>query len=78
LIPERAIGFDQSKAFVYVVGPDAKVAYRPLTLGASVGDKRIALAGLNAGDKVIVDGTQHVRPSMTVAASEAPRDVVSR
>jgi len=71
LVQERAIGNDQSKRFVYVVGENDKVAYRQVALGAQVDDQRIVLGGLNPGDRVIVDGLQHVRPDVTVAVKEA-------
>jgi multidrug efflux system membrane fusion protein len=77
LVQERAIGNDQSKKFVYVVGDGGKVAYREVGLGAQVGPgvqgggQRIVLSGLRAGDQVIVDGVQHVRPDMIVAVREA-------
>lgn len=70
LVPTQALGFDQSKKFVYVVGPDGKVAYREVTLGKAVAAKRIVLSGLDAGDRVIVDGIQHVRPGVVVDAEE--------
>jgi multidrug efflux system membrane fusion protein len=71
LVQDRAIGNDQSKRFVYVVGEDGKVAYREVALGAPVDDQRIVLSGLSAGDRVIVDGLQHVRPDMRVMVKEA-------
>ena len=71
LIPERAIGFDQSKKFVYVVGADDKVAYREVELGKQVRSQRVVLKGVQAGDRVIVDGVQHVRPDAVVEAKEA-------
>ena len=71
LVQDRAIGNDQSKRFVYVVGDDGKVAYREVALGAQVDDQRIVLSGLNAGDRVIVDGLQHLRPNVTVTTKEA-------
>lgn len=77
LVPERAVGNDQSKKFVYVVGDDSKVAYREVRLGQTVEGQRIVLAGLNAGDKVIVSGLQPVRPAVTVAAREAQADRLS-
>ena len=73
LVPDRAVGFDQSKKFVYVVGPDNRIAYRAVELGDEVGARRIALKGVSAGDRVIVDGIQHVRPGAVVAPTEAPR-----
>lgn len=71
LVQERAIGNDQSKKFVYVVGDDGKVAYREVGLGPQVDASRIVLSGLKAGEKVIVDGLQHVRPNMPVTVQEA-------
>lgn len=65
LVPERAIGADQSKRFVYVVDND-KAASHEVKLGAQVGGQRIILSGLNAGDRVIVDGVQHVTPGASV------------
>jgi multidrug efflux system membrane fusion protein len=71
LVPEKAVGFDQSKKFVLVVDKDNKVEYRAVELGPQVAASRVALKGVQAGDKVIVDGIQHVRPSAVVAPHEA-------
>jgi multidrug efflux system membrane fusion protein len=71
LVPDRAIGSDQSKRFVMVVGADSKATYREVSLGASVNHERIVLNGLKAGERVIVDGLQHVQPNATVAPTEA-------
>jgi multidrug efflux system membrane fusion protein len=74
LIPERALGFDQSKKFVYVVGADNKVAYREVELGKQVQSRRVVLRGVQAGDRVVVDGVQRLRPNTVVAAEEASLD----
>jgi multidrug efflux system membrane fusion protein len=74
LIPDRALGFDQSKKFVYVVGADSKVAYREVELGKRVQAQRVVLKGLQAGERVIVDGVQHVRPNTVVAGKKAAPD----
>jgi multidrug efflux system membrane fusion protein len=72
LVPERAIGNDQSKRFVFVVdNATSKVIYREVGLGQEVAGQRIVLSGLQAGDRVIVDGLQHVKPDMVVQAKEA-------
>ncbi|MDP9127197.1 MAG: efflux RND transporter periplasmic adaptor subunit [Pseudomonadota bacterium] len=71
LVPDRAIGNDQSKKFVYVVGNDGKVAYRAVSLGQEVDGQRVVLSGLEVGDRVIVDGLQHVRPDVVVQTKEA-------
>jgi multidrug efflux system membrane fusion protein len=70
LVPERAISVDQSKKFVYVIGKDNKVAYREVVLGKQVDSSRVVLTGLEPGERVIVDGTQHVRPDALVAPTE--------
>lgn len=71
VVPERSIGTDQNKKYVYVAGPDNKVQYREVVLGKHVGNDRVVLKGINAGDRVITDGLQHVRPNATVAPQEA-------
>jgi multidrug efflux system membrane fusion protein len=71
LVPERAIGSDQSKRFVFVVGDDSKATYREVSLGQQVDRQRIVLSGLTAGERVIVDGLQHIRPNAPVAPNEA-------
>ncbi len=68
LVSELAVGTDQDKRFVYVVGADHKVNYREVTLGAAAGNgERIVTAGLKAGDKIVVDGIQHVGPGSVVS-----------
>jgi multidrug efflux system membrane fusion protein len=71
LVPSRAVASNQSKKFVYVVGDDGRVAYREVSLGQQVDGQRIVLKGLEPGDRVIVDGVQHVRPDATVQVREA-------
>jgi RND family efflux transporter MFP subunit len=66
LISERAIGTDQSQKFVLAVGSDHTAAYRTVQLGAVLDSKRVIRTGLHAGDQVIVNGLQRVRPGMTV------------
>ncbi|MBS0231945.1 MAG: efflux RND transporter periplasmic adaptor subunit [Proteobacteria bacterium] len=66
-ISERAIGTDQDKKYVMVVGLDNKTAYREVKLGAMTDNLRIITQGLNAGDRVIIAGLQHVKPGDAVA-----------
>jgi multidrug efflux system membrane fusion protein len=72
LVPDRAIGNDQSKRFVFVVGADSKAVYREVSLGQEVDRQRIVLSGLSAGERVVVDGLQHVQPNASVAPTEEP------
>ncbi|HEX6703730.1 MAG TPA: efflux RND transporter periplasmic adaptor subunit [Albitalea sp.] len=62
LINERAVGTDQNKRFVMVVGPDNKAAYREVQLGASVNGLRVVKQGLQPGERIVVNGLQRVRP----------------
>lgn len=66
LVSERAIGTDQDKKFVYVIGADNTVAYRPVHLGATAEGKRIVESGLATGDRVVVNGLQRIRPGALV------------
>ena len=74
LVPQRAVSFDQSKASVLVVDDSNKVGYRQIELGKTVETNRVVTSGLQAGDKVIVDGVQLVRPDDQVVATEMPAD----
>jgi multidrug efflux system membrane fusion protein len=67
LVSERAIGTDQNKKFVLVVGDDNKANYREVTLGANVGGLRLVSDGLKPGERVVVNGIQRVRPGAVVA-----------
>jgi RND family efflux transporter MFP subunit len=66
LIEDRAIGTDQTQNFVLAVGADNKVEYRPVQLGRSIRGLRIVNKGLKAGDVIVVNGLQRVRPGMLV------------
>ncbi|HJV61070.1 MAG TPA: efflux RND transporter periplasmic adaptor subunit [Albitalea sp.] len=67
LVNERAIGTDQNKRFVIVVDKDNKAVWREVTLGASVNGLRIVSSGLAAGERVVVNGVQRVRPGALLA-----------
>jgi multidrug efflux system membrane fusion protein len=67
LVPEDAIGNDQSKRFVFVVGRDHKASFREVALGAEVGGDRVVTSGLHSGEHIIVDGLQKVQPGAVVA-----------
>lgn len=66
LITDRAVGTDQSKKFVLVVGTDNKVEYREVKLGDTSGNLRTITEGLKAGEKIIVNGLQRARPGAEV------------
>lgn len=70
-VPERAIANDQDQKLVYVVGIDDSAQPRQIQLGASVGDERVVTAGLNDGDRVVIDGLQHVTPGLKLNVQDA-------
>ena len=72
LVHERAVGTDQSKKFVLVVGADHKAEYREVTLGAPVDGLRVVKSGLKAGEQVVVNGLQHIRPGALVSPQTVP------
>jgi len=55
---------------VMTVGPENKVAPRPVKAGEWYGKDWVILGGLNAGDKVIVDNLIKLRPGMPVAPKD--------
>jgi membrane fusion protein, multidrug efflux system len=77
LIQDRAVGTDLSKTFVYVVGPKNDVQYREVTLGPIVDGLRVVRSGLDAGESVIVNGLQRVRPGAQVTPVVEQMDHVS-
>lgn len=66
LVPQRAVTEMQGKFLLAVVGADNKVDVRPVVVGERVGSEWLIAQGLKAGEKVIAEGTQKVRPGMTV------------
>ncbi len=67
LVPERAVGTDQSKKFVVVVGADGQPQFRDVQLGALHDGMRVVLGGrVKPGDNVVVDGLQRIMPGMPV------------
>ncbi|MDR7376488.1 multidrug efflux system membrane fusion protein [Rhodoferax ferrireducens] len=74
LVNERAVGTDQDKKFVLVLGADNTVAYREVTLGGSVNGLRIVSKGLAAGEKLVVNGLQRVRPGALVSPQPVSMD----
>ncbi|MFN0314335.1 MAG: efflux RND transporter periplasmic adaptor subunit [Burkholderiales bacterium] len=74
LINDRAVGTDQSKKFVLLIGPGDTLAYREVKLGPVVDRLRVVRSGLKAGDKIVVNGLQRVRPGMPVAPQMVPME----
>jgi membrane fusion protein (multidrug efflux system) len=69
-VPQQAFQVDQSGSFVLVVGKDNKVEVRRVETGAVVGTNMAVLKGLAAGEAVITEGIQKVRPGQVVQPTE--------
>jgi RND family efflux transporter MFP subunit len=66
LINDSAVGTDQSVKYVFVVGADNKVQYRPVKLGPIVDGLRVIREGLSQGETIVVNGLQRVRPGSPI------------
>jgi len=77
LISERAVGTDQNKKYVMVVDGKDKAEYREVQLGVSVEGLRVVLGGLKAGERIIVNGLQRVRPGAQIKPEMVAMDSVS-
>ncbi|MGD9599136.1 MAG: efflux RND transporter periplasmic adaptor subunit [Steroidobacteraceae bacterium] len=72
LVPQRAIARDpKGNTTALVVGADSKVEQRAVQVSRTIGDQWLVEGGLAAGDRVIVEGLQKVRPGALVQATEA-------
>jgi RND family efflux transporter MFP subunit len=71
LVPERAIGIDQGRRYVCVVGPDDKVEHRTVELGSREGDLRVITKGLTGDERIVVEGLQKARAGAVVRPVEA-------
>lgn len=78
LVDERAVGTDQDKKFLLVVGEDNRAVFRAITLGRVVDGLRVVTDGLKGGERIVVNGLQRVRPGglvkpQAVAMGARPR-----
>ena len=69
-IPQKCVIELQGQYSVFVVGSDDIVESRKIVPGIKSGDLWIIDEGLNAGEKVIIDGIQKVRNGVAVEASQ--------
>ena len=73
VIDDRAVGTDQDKKFVFVVDGENKVNYRQVQLGSLSDGQRVIEGGLKAGEKIVVNGLQRIRPGAVVAPQLAEK-----
>lgn len=77
LVPQQGIARDPKGNASALVVKDGKVEVRPVQVNRTIGDKWLVDGGLAAGDQVIVEGLQKVRPGMAVTVTEAPAAATS-
>ena len=71
LVPDAAIGTEQTRKFVLTVNAENTVVPKYVTLGQATGDNlRVIKTGLNADDRVIVNGLLRARPGQKVTSQE--------
>lgn len=69
LAPQQAVARDaKGRPYVFVVDGDGKARQQQITIDRTIGDRWLVSAGLSAGDRVIVEGLQKVRPGQKVKA----------
>jgi len=71
-VPQRAVMETQGIFQLAVVGDDGTVDIRQVQMGPRVGDRWIVESGLEAGERVALDGLQRMRPGVKVVAKDAP------
>jgi RND family efflux transporter MFP subunit len=74
LVTDTAIGIDQGQRYVLIVNDKNKAEYRVVTPGRLDGDLRVfgPDSGIKAGEWVIVNGVQRVRPGVEVRPEQVP------
>ena len=67
LAKEEAVVTDLNQKYVFVLGKNNTLAYRPVKLGPMAEGLRVVREGLHEGDVIVVNGLQRVRPGATVS-----------
>jgi membrane fusion protein, multidrug efflux system len=70
LVPDASVLPDQSQHVVMTVATDGTVTPKPVEIGDMRGGLRVIRSGLNANDRVIVDGLPYVTPGARVTTRD--------
>jgi len=71
LVPQQSVARDpKGNMSAMVVGKDNKIVQRPLEVSRTIGNRWLVDKGLNAGERVVVEGLQKIGPGATVAPAE--------
>jgi membrane fusion protein (multidrug efflux system) len=77
LVPQVAVQENQQGKFVLVVGDDNKVVARVVQLGRRMNAMWVVESGLEAGEQIIIEGLQKVRPGVEVEPIEKTIDSIA-
>ncbi|AJO78400.1 MdtA/MuxA family multidrug efflux RND transporter periplasmic adaptor subunit [Pseudomonas sp. MRSN 12121] len=75
LVPSAAVQFGTNGTFVYALDGDNKVKVRALQIGDSNGDSTVIKSGLDAGDRVVLEGTDRLKDGSAVEVVNTPEEV---
>lgn len=70
LVPDTAIGSEQVRKYVMVLGAENTVTQKYVTLGQLANGLRVVKDGLSADDRVVVNGLARIRPGIKVTPQE--------
>ncbi|MFC5458926.1 efflux RND transporter periplasmic adaptor subunit [Massilia niabensis] len=72
LVPQQGVARDpRGNATVMVVNKAGKVEARQVVVNRAVGNQWLVDQGLMAGDRVVIEGAQKIKPGISVTATEA-------
>jgi RND family efflux transporter MFP subunit len=77
LIPDEAIGSDQDRRIVFVLGDDNTIAVKQIRPGPKIDGYRVVRDGLTGEDTIVIDGLMRVRPGMAVTPQNAVLPLVA-
>ncbi len=75
LLPDEAIGTDQTSRYVWVVGPDDIPVRKTVKLGPIIDGLRVVRKGVEPDDWVVTKGQQRIRPHMKIVPKKTPLQV---
>jgi len=78
VVPEVAVQPGQDGPFVYLIDDENKVEVRPVKVARQVGGEIVIASGVKAGDHVITEIPQALRPGGTVKVSDGTEDAAPR
>ncbi len=75
LVPDAAIGSDQTEKYVVVIDADNKASFRTIEIGPIVHGLRVVREGLSGNERIVISGLQRVIPGQAVTPTAGDIDV---